>query len=75
MTRKALTFALLLFASTAEAQQPSTTRCTEPRPQMCTQIYSPVCAAAADGTKKTYGNSCSACAEKIVVSHTPGTCT
>ena len=75
MTRKALTIVLLVAACTTEAQQPTaTTQCSEPRPQMCTQIYSPVCGATANGAKKTYGSGCAACADKEVVRHTPGAC-
>lgn len=33
-------------------------------PMMCTMIYQPVCGKAADGTIKTYGNSCTLAAEK-----------
>jgi hypothetical protein len=75
MTRKALTIFLLVAACTTEAQQPPTgIQCTEPRPQMCAQIYSPVCGVAADGTRKTFGNACEACGDKAVVRHTPGAC-
>ena len=74
MTRKALTIALLIFAGTAQAQQSPPQQCTEPRPQMCPQIYNPVCGVTADGTKKTYGNGCTACADKSVTGHTPGAC-
>jgi cytochrome c5 len=73
-TRKILAIAFLLVAGSAQAQQSPTTQCTEPRPQMCPQVYNPVCGVAADASKKTYGNGCSACADKAVVGHTPGPC-
>lgn len=72
-TRKILAVALLLLAGAASAQ-PAPTQCTEPRPQMCPQIYQPVCGIAADATKKTFGNGCSACADKAISGHTPGPC-
>jgi hypothetical protein len=47
--------------------------CTEPRPQMCTRDYRPVCGMS--GTEqKTYGNACSACADKAVISYREGSC-
>jgi hypothetical protein len=48
--------------------------CKEPRPQMCSMIYSPVCGTAKDGSHKTYGNACSACATSAVVGYTAGAC-
>lgn len=48
--------------------------CKEPRPEICTREYVPVCAVLADSTTKTYANGCEACADKQVVSHLPGAC-
>lgn len=59
---------------TPPAAQPGATLCTEPRPQMCTQDYVPVCATRADGTRRTYSNGCMACADTAVTSHVPGPC-
>lgn len=50
------------------------TLCEEPRPEICTREYVPVCATLTDSTKKTYGNACEACADKQAVSHVPGAC-
>jgi hypothetical protein len=73
MMGKSLTIALLVAACTTEAQPPpAASQCTEPRPQMCTKIYSPVCGVTADGARKTHGNSCEACADQTVVRHRPG---
>jgi len=44
-------------------------QCTEPRPQICTQEYVPVCASLKDGTKRTYPSGCSACSDANVVSY------
>ena len=52
----------------------SATACTDPRPQMCTKNYQPVCATKRDGARQTYSNGCMACADANVVSHLPGPC-
>ena len=48
--------------------------CEEPRPQICTMDYRPVCAKLADGSVKTYANGCSACGDAAVGSWTEGAC-
>ncbi|MGD8415697.1 MAG: hypothetical protein PVH91_01425 [Pseudomonadales bacterium] len=48
--------------------------CSDPRPEICTQIYAPVCATHADGSSRTYGNDCSACADPAVTGWLPGAC-
>jgi len=48
--------------------------CEEPRPQMCTMDYTPACGHHADGTVKTYSNSCSACAKAEVSFVVEGEC-
>ncbi len=50
------------------------TDCTDPRPEICTMDYTPVCAQRGDGTTYTAGNACSACGDKTVLSHVPGEC-
>jgi PBP1b-binding outer membrane lipoprotein LpoB len=42
------------------------TACTEPRPQICTREYRPVCATLADGSTKTYATGCTACSDPKV---------
>ncbi len=49
-------------------------RCADPRPQMCTRDYRPACGVRRDGSRKTYGNACSACADPEVLSQGAGTC-
>lgn len=82
---KRVAFALLFAAATAPAcaQQtpptqppapPGQVTCTEPRQPMCTREYNPVCATKRDGTRRTYGNGCTACADANVASHIPGPC-
>jgi len=55
--------------------------CTEPRTQACTKEYMPVCgwrdvslACANPPCKATYGNKCTACADKTVAYWTEGSC-
>lgn len=48
--------------------------CTDPRPEMCMEIYMPVCGFTKDGVARTYPNSCHACAHAEVVRYTPGAC-
>lgn len=50
------------------------TRCTEPRPQICTREYRPVCARLQDSGFKTYATGCTSCAEADVVDYRDGTC-
>jgi hypothetical protein len=48
--------------------------CPEPRPQMCTMEYRPVCAQQADGRFKTYSNGCTSCSDPTVVGYRDGAC-
>ena len=48
--------------------------CKDPRPQMCTMDYRPVCGTTTSGEEKTYSNGCSACSDLSVLSHVPGEC-
>jgi len=50
------------------------TFCPEPRPQVCTQDYRPVCAQLRDGSFKTYSNGCSACTDPAVTAYSGGAC-
>ena len=49
-------------------------QCLEPRPQICTQVYIPVCAIMTDGTKRTYPSGCAACSDPSVVRYRPNRC-
>ena len=48
--------------------------CASPRPQMCTRDFRPACGLRRDGTRKTYDNACSACADADVDSQAAGAC-
>lgn len=49
--------------------------CEEPRPEMCTRQYDPVCAKHADNHHSTKSNTCSACSDASVVGVSVGECT
>ncbi len=53
---------------------PNMIRCTEPRPEICTQEYLPVCAKLKNGAKQTYAPGCVACSDADVVSYRPDPC-
>ncbi len=48
--------------------------CIDPRPQVCTMDYTPVCAELKNGKLKTYSNGCSACADINVLSYRASVC-
>jgi hypothetical protein len=48
--------------------------CSDPRPEMCSQQYDPVCGQLSGGDSQTYSNWCSACSDKKVESYVPGEC-
>jgi len=53
------------------------TRCTEPRPEVCTMDYTPVCGLQRISGKeqwKTYSNACSACSDSTVVGYNKDAC-
>jgi hypothetical protein len=48
--------------------------CVDPRPQVCTMEYNPVCAVLGDGSTKQYSSPCNACADDAAKSYLPGAC-
>jgi len=48
--------------------------CEEPRPQICTREYDPVCASLKDGNTKTGSTGCTACSDQEVVGYKKGAC-
>ena len=52
----------------------SGTQCSEPRPQVCTMEYAPVCATLAKGGTADYSSGCNACADDAVSSYEQGQC-
>jgi hypothetical protein len=60
-------------------------KCKEPRPEICTREYNPVCATKNTGIvcittpcpsteEKTYSTGCTACADPTVIKYTQGQC-
>jgi len=50
------------------------TICEDPRPQVCTMDYRPVCGTHKEGSVKTYPNGCGACSNPDVTSWVEGAC-
>ncbi|MFQ5566620.1 MAG: hypothetical protein ACE5EU_09685 [Paracoccaceae bacterium] len=53
---------------------PDLVQCREPRPQICIQIYLPVCAELRNDTRRTYPSGCVACSDANVTGYRPGRC-
>lgn len=48
--------------------------CEEPRPQICTREYDPVCATLKDGSTRTGATGCTSCSDFEVVGYKVGAC-
>ena len=48
--------------------------CEEPRPQICTREYNPVCATLQDGSTRTGSTGCTSCSDHEVVGYKMGIC-
>lgn len=48
--------------------------CEEPRPEICTREYDPVCAVLKDGSTRTGSTGCTSCSDSQVVGYTKGAC-
>ncbi len=57
-----------------ESEGDPQTICPEPRPQICTMDYRPVCAELKNGGFKVFSNGCMACADSTVVGYRQGEC-
>lgn len=69
-------FTFLFLIACAHSQQPKVepTTCIEPRPQICTMDYQPVCGINEQGIPQTYANGCSACSDTTVSKYHAGEC-
>ena len=74
--RLALGLLALLSLAACETQPTPTlvTQCSEPRPQVCTMEYAPVCADLLAGGQKQYASACNACADDAVSGYLKGEC-
>jgi hypothetical protein len=73
----ALGMFLLLAACASQPPAPSPsliTQCTDPRPQVCTMEYAPVCAVLSAGGSREYASACNACADDKVTGYAGGAC-
>ena len=48
--------------------------CVDPRPEICTMEFAPVCGMRDSGEKESYPNGCGACSNQEVVGYLPGEC-
>lgn len=80
---KVLTLAAVTLGAVACATAPpaapepdvaDVSSCTEPRPQVCTMIYAPVCAIHTDGHSETHASACNACADDTATAYRNGAC-
>ena len=69
--------ALLFIVLTGCQTQPVpslVTQCADPRPQVCTMEYAPVCAELPQGGSQQYASACNACADDTVSGYLQGAC-
>ena len=72
-----LLLSAMTFGCSATSADKEIIICTEPRPEVCTMDYTPVCGlrnVAGEEEWKTYSNACSACSDPIVSGYRKGTC-
>jgi hypothetical protein len=79
MPRAALVLPLLCLGACSASSPPApitsfSTRCADPRPQVCTMEYDPVCGQLADGAREDYASPCNACAHDAVHAYQAGSC-
>ena len=81
VTTTFLAMAILTLSACASVAPPKEipdtkglTPCTEPRPQLCTMDYQPVCGQLQSGEFKTYSNGCGSCTDPAVVGYRAGEC-
>jgi hypothetical protein len=48
--------------------------CTDPRPEVCTMQYAPVCGELAAGGRREYASACNACSDPAVTGYLIGSC-
>lgn len=62
------------MAQTETVDKTDAVECKDPRPQICTMDYTPVCGLHKDHSTKTYSNGCGACSNANVISWRKGEC-
>lgn len=61
-------------AATLDTASSEGMQCADPRPQVCTMEYNPVCAVLSSGSSKQYSSPCNACADDAVMRYLSGAC-
>lgn len=80
MPRALLLPPLALLAACSASNPPAPVQdltnnpCNEPRPQVCTMEYNPVCADLVAGGQREYASPCNACADDAVSGFLEGAC-
>jgi hypothetical protein len=72
-----LTISCATYSEKNDINEPGATDvilCEEPRPQICTREYDPVCGSLKDGSTRTGSTGCTSCSDPDVVSYTMGAC-
>jgi hypothetical protein len=72
-----LTISCATYSEKNDINEPGATDvilCEEPRPQICTREYDPVCGSLKDGSTRTGSTGCTSCSDSDVVSYTKGAC-
>jgi len=65
---------MLAACTTSPPPLDPVTQCSEPRPQVCTMEYNPVCATLRKGGTKQYASPCNACVDDTVASYLLDVC-
>jgi hypothetical protein len=68
------TLLLISGCQSSPAQLENKLVCKDPRPEICTMNYQPVCGLDSSNSAKTYSNACGACSDKNVVTYMEGEC-
>jgi len=81
-TKLILLFCSIVFSGCSSVPEENKTKqtktdmtiCKEPRSQICTREYNPVCAKLQDGSVKTYSTGCTACSDAKVIGYRAKQC-
>lgn len=76
MGRAWIVLGMIVIAGCASPTKntPLTTQCTDPRPQVCTMEYAPVCAVREGGVRAEASSACNACADDKITGYVLGPC-
>jgi len=72
--RSLIALVVLGLLSACANKPPEANACTEPRPQVCTMEFAPVCAVLKSGGRKEFASPCTACADPAVAGYVEGSC-